>query len=99
MADRNINVRLAGKQFGFTVKDQDQESLVRFAAEDINKTLGEFSAKYPDMSVQDKLSIIALNECVRSLARREELARMKGDEESLLRDIRNYLADIENSSR
>lgn len=95
MAGQKINVKLAEKQFQFTVADQEQESIIRHAAERINKTIDGLSKKFPTLSMQDKISIVALNECSNNIAGGQKIEEMKKDEESLLRDLKNYLDNIE----
>lgn len=97
MAEQRINVKIAEKMYSFTVKSQEQESLIRFAAERVNKSFDEFSVKYPGMSALDKLSVVALNECRQSLVQSKRAAVVEEEEESLLGDLRAYLDDIGNS--
>lgn len=95
MAGQKINVKLAEKQFQFTVADQEQESIIRHAAERINKAIDGLSKRFPTLSMQDKISIVALNECSNNIAGGQKIEEMKRDEESLLRDLKNYLDNIE----
>jgi len=99
MADQNITVTIATRQFKLTAKSPEEESLIRFAVEQIEKNLSALSAKFPQMSMDDKLSLIALQESTRKLARDKKIRDMEKESSSLLDEMQKYLKDIEESGR
>lgn len=99
MADQNITVSIAGKPFKLTAKSPEEESLIRFAAGQIEKSLSALSARFPQMSMEDKLSLVALQESTRRLAREKRIKDMERESSSLLGELQTYLKDIEESGR
>lgn len=99
MDGQKITVTLASKPFSFTAKSPEEESLIRFAAEQIERSLKDLSAGYPSMSMEDKLAIVALRTCCSKLAYSKRLSDIDKEKKTLLDEIQDYLKNIDESGR
>lgn len=95
MADQSIKVIIGGRDYPLKAATPEMEQLMRIAAEQINAKLDTYNAKYPDMSMQDKLAFVALQESVSKLSFNRRLISVKEEAESLLMETTDYLEAIE----
>lgn len=100
---QSITVKIAGTGYPLKADSPEMEQLIRTAAEAINQKLAAYDAKFPDKSLSDKLSFVALNEAVGKLSiqkRSAEFSAAVSDEaERLGKDLEDYLENIGKSSR
>lgn len=99
MDGQKITITLASKPYTFNAKSPEEESLIRFAAEQIGKKIKDLSASYPAMSMEDKLSIVALRTCCTKLAYEKRLSDLEKECSSLLDEVKSYLKHTEESGR
>ncbi len=59
-ADLNIKVDIGGRPYSLTI-DRKEEELVRKAAEDINKTISEYSKAFEYKDMQDLYAMVTLH--------------------------------------
>ena len=75
------------------------ERLMRLAAEAINQKLAAYDAKFPNKSLSDKLSFVALNETVSRLTYQKRLSEASEEGRKLQEDVESYLKNIEKDGR
>lgn len=95
MADQKINLKIGNKTYGLNASSPEKEQLMRLAAEDVNSHLKSFRLKYPSVTDEDILSLVALNEAMAALSSTKQLEIAKKAEKSLFEEIDSYLSDIE----
>ena len=100
---QSITIKIAGNEYPLQADSPEMERLIRLAAEAINQKLAAYDSKFPDKSLSDKLSFVALNEAVGRLSvqkRSAELSATLTDEaKRLQKDLEDYLANIGKSGR
>ena len=62
--EQSITIKIAGKDYPLKATSPEMEQLMRLAADSINQKLAAYDAKFPDKTLVDKLSFVALNETV-----------------------------------
>lgn len=92
--DQKITIKIAERKYALSASSPEKESLIRTAAEGINKKLETLSATMPGRSELDKITMIALNLSITSLSQTRELEAMRSDLDQLVRDTDNYLEHI-----
>ena len=75
------------------------ERMMRLAADAINQKLTAYDAKYPNKTLSDKLSFVALNEAVGRLAYQKRLADADAEAKRLQEDVESYIRNIEKDGR
>ena len=82
---QSIKIKIAGNEYPLVASSPEMERLMRLAAEAINQKLTAYDAKFPNKSLSDKLSFVALNETVSRLTYQKRLADA-GDEAAKLQE-------------
>ena len=93
--NQKISIKIAERMFNLTAKDPEQEEVIRLAAESINRHLETYSRSYPGKTMQELLSIVALNECASRITLQREKAAQEAEAGQLVKDMANYLAQME----
>ena len=93
--NQKISIKIAERMFNLTAKDPEQEEVIRLAAESINRHLETYSRSYPGKTMQELLSIVALNECASRISLQREKAAHEAEAGQLVKDMANYLAQME----
>ncbi len=73
---------------------QEMEQLMRIAAETINKKIAAYDARFPERSLADKLSFVALNETVSRLATQRKMEALADEAARLKKDTDDYLSQL-----
>ena len=94
MAQR-IVVSIAGKEYPYVVDSPELEQRMRKAAEYVNGKLEVMAAKYPDKSLEDRLTNIAFNAAVTLQVAQDRMASLGDEVEKLTELTGRYLDDIE----
>ncbi len=97
--DQSITIKIAGNEYPLKAASPQIEQMMRIAAETINKKLNAYDAKYPNKSLADKLSFVALNETVGRLALQKKLENATEEARKLQEDMEAYLKNMEKDSR
>ena len=79
---QSIKIKIAGNEYPLVASSPEMERLMRLAAEAINQKLTAYDAKFPNKSLSDKLSFVALNETVSRLTYQKRLADARNREHS-----------------
>ena len=96
---QSISIKIAERPYSLKVTSPDQEEVIRKAADDINRKIALYQEKFPDKSLADVLSFMALNVCMNSIVLQKQVKAMKDAEESLAGELGRYLDTIDKTSR
>ena len=93
--EQSITIKIAGKDYPLKANSPEMEQLMRLAAESINQKLAAYDAKFPDKTLVDKLSFVALNETVSRMSYQKRLASAGDEAKALLSRTDAYLDSID----
>ena len=96
---QSIKIKIAGNEYPLVAATPEMEQLMRLAAEAINQKLTAYDAKFPNKSLSDKLSFVALNETVTRLTYQKRIADAGEEVRKLQEDVESYLKNIEKERR
>jgi len=91
---QSIKIKIAGKEYPFQVTSEEMEHYMRLAAEDVNETLGTYSAKFPDKELSDKLVFVALIETIGKLKALKKADTGDRELKSLGSALQSYLDSV-----
>jgi len=97
--DQSITIKIAGTEYPLKADSPQIEQLMRLAAETINHKLAAYDAKFPDKSLVDKLSFVALSETVSRISLQRKVAAIGEEAKSLQKETEDYLENIEKNGR
>ena len=81
--EQSITLKIAGKDYPLKATSPEMEQLMRLAAETINQKLAVYDAKFPDKTLVDKLSFVALNETVSRMSYQKRLSSVNEEAERI----------------
>jgi cell division protein ZapA (FtsZ GTPase activity inhibitor) len=93
--DQKISIKIAGRTFNLTAASPEMEELFRQAADAIDNRFAAYTRSHPGRTVNDIMSLVALNETVLRLTLQRELDQRKSAEKQLETDLERYLKDNE----
>ncbi|MBQ6045555.1 MAG: cell division protein ZapA [Bacteroidales bacterium] len=93
--EQSITLKIAGKDYPLKATSPEMEQLMRLAAESINQKLAAYDARFPDKTLVDKLSFVALNETVNRMSSQKRLASLSEEARTLLSQTSAYLDSID----
>ena len=93
--EQSITLKIAGKDYPLKATSPEMEQLMRLAAETINQELAVYDAKFPDKTLVDKLSFVALNETVSRMSYQKRLSSVNEEAKRMLSQTSSYLDDID----
>ena len=93
--EQSITIKIAGKDYPLKATSPEMEQLMRLAAETINQKLAVYDAKFPDKTLVDKLSFVALNETVSRMSFQKRLSSVNEEVKRMLSQTDSYLANID----
>ena len=93
--DQKISIKIAGRTFNLTAASPEMEELFRQAADAIDNRFAAYTRSHPGRTVNDIMSLVALNETVLRLSLQRELDQRKSAEKQLEADLERYLKDNE----
>ena len=91
MEERKTNIKVAGKVFGITARNEEDEALFRSAAAIIDKTIDVRRSQFSGKSMEDLLTFIAFNECKARLKFQKEIDSMNKELEALHDQLQRYI--------
>ena len=62
---QKVTLKIGGRDYSLTAESEELEQMMRLAAVDVDKSLTQFNARFPDTSLEDKLIFVAVQETVR----------------------------------
>jgi len=93
--EQSITIKIAGKDYPLKATSPEMEQLMRLAAETINQKLAVYDAKFPDKTLVDKLSFVALNETVSRMSYQKRLSSVSEEAKRMLSQTSSYLDNID----
>ena len=93
--EQSITIKIAGKDYPLKATSPEMEQLMRLAAETINQKLAVYDAKFPDKTLVDKLSFVALNETVSHMSYQKRLSSVNEEAKRMLSQTSSYLDNID----
>ena len=96
---QNIKIKIAGNEYPLVASSPEMERMMRLAVDAINQKLAAYDAKYPNKTLSDKLSFVALNEAVGRLAYQKRVADADSEAKKLQEDVESYIKNIEKDGR
>ena len=96
---QNIKIKIAGNEYPLVASSPEMERMMRLAADAINQKLAAYDAKYPNKTLSDKLSFVALNGAVGRLAYQKRVADAEKKKKKLQEDVESYIKNIEKDGR
>ena len=94
---QKITLNIANQNFTVNAETPEMESMMRFAAEDINKMLLRYDEKYPSRPLLEKVIFVLLTQTVSRLQSQQQFNDVSSENEKLLSELGAYLKDIENN--
>lgn len=95
MAGQSIRIKIADKEYQLVAGTPEMESAMRSAAAEINSMLSAYDARFPDRTLADKLSFVALNQTVGKAAFERKLKNAEAEASGLEAEVESYLKEIE----
>lgn len=92
---QSITIKIAGKEYPFQVTSEEMEHYMRLAADHVNETLGNYSARFPDKELADKLVFVALIEAIDKLKAMKRLDTSDRELKTLGSALQSYLDSVE----
>jgi len=96
---QSISIKIAERTYSLKVSSPDQEEVIRKAADDINRKIALYQEKFPDKSLVDVLSFMALNVCIANHTLQRQMKEMSEAEDGLAKELEGYLDNIDKNSR
>ncbi|MBO4923641.1 MAG: cell division protein ZapA [Bacteroidales bacterium] len=93
--EQSITIKIAGKDYPLKATSPEMEQLMRLAADSINQKLAAYDAKFPDKTLVDKLSFVALNETVSRMSYQKRLSSVNEEAKAMLSRTSAYLDNID----
>ena len=93
--EQSITIKIAGKDYPLKATSPEMEQLMRLAAETINQKLALYDAKFPDKTLVDTLSFVALNETVSRMSFQKRLSSVSEEAKRMLSQTSSYLDSID----
>ena len=94
---QKITLNIANQNFTVNAETPEMESMMRFAAEDINKMLLRYDEKYPSRPLLEKVIFVLLTQTVSRLQSQKKFNDVSSENEKLLSELGAYLKDIANN--
>ena len=92
---QKITIKIADRPYTLSVNSEEHEELIRKAADDINRKVGQYLEKFPNRSTVELLSFVALNVSMANFTLVKQMKEMKDEEEGLAKKLEGYLKNIE----
>ena len=99
MAEQNIKIKIAGREYPLKVNSPEHEEVIRKAADDINKMVEIYQERYSGKPLIEILSFVALNVCISNITLNRQMKDLKAEEEALTKELAGYLDNIDKYSR
>ena len=90
---QKITLKIAGRDYGLTAQSEEQEAILRRAADAINSRMDAYTLSHPGKTALELMSLVALNETLFRMNVQKEIEQYKASEEMLGQDLERYLKD------
>lgn len=95
---QKITLKIAGRDYSLTAQSEEQEAILRRAADAINSRLDAYTLSHPGKTALELMSLVALNETLFRMNVQKEIEKYKSSEEQLGQDLERYLEDTEQAA-
>lgn len=92
---QKITLKLAGISFAINVETEEDERLVRLAADDISKAVNDVQSLYPNLPLERVFALIALNVRRNDLISSQRQDKLKTEISRLEASFEEYLDNID----
>ena len=92
---QKITLKIAGRDYGLTAQSEEQEAILRRAADAINSRMDAYTLSHPGNTALELMSLVALNETLFRMNVQKEIEQYKSSEEQLGQDLDRYLKDTQ----
>ena len=89
--DQSITLKIGGSVYPMAVSSPEKEEAYRIAADEINKLLATYEARFPDRSLSDKLVFVSLQLAVNKLLSKNSARNLKAEIDDIQKDLEAYL--------
>ena len=91
---QKITLKIPGRDYGLTAQSEEQEAILRRAADAINSRMDAYTLSHPGNTALELMSLVALNETLFRMNVQKEMEQFKESEKQLDEDLERYLKDI-----
>lgn len=95
---QKITLKLGGIPYSIPVESEEEERLLRKAAEDVNSAVDDYLKRFPNLPLDRFFPLIALSAKRRVLMLSEERAKLKGEVARLEKSVQEYLDNIDSTA-
>lgn len=92
---QKITLKIGGHPYAFNAPTPDVEEAMRMAAEEINKKLDDFAAKFPGGKEVDRFAFVALNNTMRKIVLERRVAELRAEADALEKETEIYIGNTE----
>lgn len=92
---RKISVKILDKEYELKAASENEEQLIRVAADSVTKLDKQFSRQFDGGDERDVLIFTAFNVCLKNLTYREEIKKLQKEAEELEKEFKAYLEKID----
>ena len=93
--EQKVNLLIAGRPFQLKANSADMEQSMRQAADDINRMLDRYTAKYPDKDLVEILLFVTLTQTVYKYDAIKKCNQLTAEGAKLAGDLSEYLKQTE----
>ena len=93
--EQKVNLLIAGRPFQLKANSADMEQSMRQAADDINRMLDRYTAKYPDKDLVEILLFVTLTQTVYKYDAIKKCNQLTAEGANLAGDLSEYLKKTE----
>lgn len=93
--EQKVNLLIAGRPFQLKANSADMEQSMRQAADDINRMLDRYTAKYPDKDLVEILLFVTLTQTVYKYDAIKKCNQLTAEGVKLAGDLSEYLKKTE----
>ena len=93
--ERMIRVKILDKEYQLKATSENEEQLIRVAAESVTNLAKKFSQSFEGGDDRDVLIFTAFNVCLKNLTYREEIKKLQKEAEELEKEFKAYLEKID----
>ena len=88
---QSITIKIAGTEYSLVANTPEAEQMYRMAADDVNRQLAKYEAKYANLSAVDKFAFVCLQEAVGKLSSMRKQNLLATEVEDVKSELEAYL--------
>ncbi|MBR6732756.1 MAG: cell division protein ZapA [Bacteroidales bacterium] len=96
---QNIKIHIADRPYSLKVTSEEQEALIRKAADEVNRKILAYQSKLQGKGIVELLSFAALNLCMSNITLQQQQKAVADEERNLVKELEGYLENIDKNSR